>query len=1161
MADPPPGCPHCAAVSPPGARFCDNCGRPLERSCPGCGTSNRPGARFCNHCGANLADPQPVAAPAPPAPASPAPAPPEGALIQEGPTPPEPATHEPGTLHEGERKHATVLFADVRGSTALIEALDAEQAIAALDPAVQAMVRAVERFGGVVNRRMGDGVMALFGAPVAAEDHALRACLAARAMVDGVALLQDPDIAIRVGLSSGDVVIRSTGNDANDYDAMGVTVHLAARMEQIAEPGTVLLTAATSRLAQGMLQLLPLGPIAVKGISRPVPAFRLLGASEQPSWEIRSAASSLSPFIGREAELTQLGLALRRARLRRGQAVWVSADAGVGKSRLMHEFLRMLPPGDPDRGAEDGWSVLRVSATPQATGVAYHLTVQLLRALAGAAPGEPTAEVARKLLATLAQPPDAVIDTVPLLALLDQPVEAREPAGWASQDQAARRRRLLAALRQVVLRAAAARPLILLVDDFHWVDQPSIAVLDEIVAAMGAARLLVLLTTRPERRPTWRSDAAGGDVVAVQLQPLAPGNADALLQGLLGAADALAPLRARIVAQADGTPLFLEEIARSLQESGVIAGYDADTPALAAARLTELAIPASVQAILAARMDRLPPVRRRLLQIASVIGKDVPSALLAAIADLPSAQLGAELAELRAAGFLYEVALPTGIEHTFKHALTHVVAYDSLLRRHRRDLHARVHAAMLSLYGDREEELTEQLAGHALRGEVWSDAVRHALAAGDRANHRSGWQEAVAFLEHAVAALDHLPRDQQTIARGIEARLKLRVVLAPLADVPRMMRYLDEAGALAQQAGDQVMLARVNISRGAMLAHMGDIGGALSVGRMALDTMLAVHDSVGVVGAAFALSQAMWYAGEFAAGAEVLIANLPHVRNERRLQGTMITTGTASAIYLCSLSSIHVRTGNLAAATEASSEARAIAEATRRPFDLLAVAIYEGPLYLELGNVEAAIEVLEAAMDIARTSDILVHIPFIARSLGRAYTRAGRLDEAEALLDSASDYATRHGLHGMRLLCGPPLALLRVQRDDPRALATCQATLEAARANGMRPVEAQAQGALGIYHARRAGAAQPGAAAEAESWLRRAIALADELGMRPTAVAVRAALGDLLRPEGRLEEAAALDAEVAALRVAMGHDGSVSYPVPPFRTAPRGALGSAGHLP
>lgn len=1139
MAEAAATCPHCAAPAAPGARFCDNCGKALERVCPSCNTANRPGARFCNQCGTRLAADAP--AEKPPRRAAEPPA-------ERAPEPPPELS-----LSDGERKHASVLFADVRGSTALIEALDAEQAIAALDPAVQAMVRAVERFGGVVNRRMGDGVMALFGAPLATEDHAQRACLAAHAMVGEVQALGDPDIAIRVGLHTGEVVIRPTGIDSGDYDAMGVTVHIAARMEQIAEPGTVLLTGATARLAQGALQLLPLGPIPVRGISQPVEVFRLLAAVDQPSWVVRSSANALSPFVGREAELTQLGLALRRARLRRGQAVWVSADAGIGKSRLMHEFLRMLPQGD--------WQVLRVAATPQVTGVPYHMAVQLLRALSGAAPNAASAEVARRLLEALSRRPElGAVDAVPLLALLDQPVTdaAAGEQNWANQDQAARRRRLLAALRQVVLREAASGPLILLVDDFHWVDQPSIALLDELVAAMGTARMMLLVTTRPERVPDWRSEAAGADVVPIPLQPLPPGNADALLQDLLGASDALAPLRARIIAQADGTPLFLEEIARSLIESGQVDPDAANPDALGAdsgGRLTDIVIPASVQAILAARIDRLPPARRRVLQVASVIGKDVPLPLLEAISELPAGHLGAELAALRAGGFLYEVALPNGIEHTFKHALTHAVAYDSLLRRHRRDLHARVLAAMQTLYGERQEELTEQLAGHALRGEAWPEAVRHALAAGDRANSRSAWQEAVAFLEDAVTALDHLERSPETIAQGIEARIRLRAVLAPLADVPRMMRYLDEAGALSREAGDQVMLARVNISRAAMLAHMGEVGGAIVASRSALATMQAVHDSMGVVGAAFALGQALWYAGDFAEAATILNANIAHLQNERRLQGTMITTGTATAIYLCKLSAVHVCTGDLAAAVAASRQAREIAEATRRPFDLLACALYEGPLHLALGNVQAAIDVLEDGLEITRTSDIPVHIPFIARSLGRAYARAGRLADAEALLDSASDYAARHGLDGMRLLCGPALAMVRARRGDQRALATCQATLETAKAAGMRPVEAQAMRALGQLHHRAAGeATAPASLAEAENWLRRAIALADELGMRPTATGARADLALVLRDAGRAPEAAALEAVCAEARRAMGGDGSVGYPPPPPRLSSRDAI-------
>ena len=232
-------------------------------------------------------------------------------------------------------------------------------------------------------------------------------------------------------------------------------------------------------------------------------------------------------------------------------------------------------------------------------------------------------------------------------------------------------------------------------------------------------------------------------------------------------------------------------------------------------------------------MDRLPPFRRRLLQVASVIGKDIALPVLEAVADMAPDVLATELAALRAAGFLYEVAQPSGIAHSFKHALTHAVAYESLLRRHRRDLHARVLAAMRRLFAGREAELTEQFASHALRGEAWEEAVGHAIAAAERANARSAWQEAVAFLEDAIAALGHLPVTAETRALGIGARLKLRAVLAPLADVPRMMRYLDDALDLAASGGDAVALAQVNISRGAMLAHMGETAEAVAVGRAA----------------------------------------------------------------------------------------------------------------------------------------------------------------------------------------------------------------------------------------------------------------------------------------------------------------------------------------
>jgi class 3 adenylate cyclase/tetratricopeptide (TPR) repeat protein len=1062
------GCPHCAAVNQATARFCDACGLAMERACESCNATNRPGARFCSQCGVGMAGPANTPAPT--------------------------ATSQ--IEADGERKHATVLFADVRGSTSLIAEVDAEMAIQLLDPALRIMQEAVERFGGVVNRHMGDGVMALFGAPVAAEDHALRACLAARAMVDAIAAMNDAAIAIRVGMASGEVVIRPTGRDATDYDAMGVAAHIAARLEGMAEPGTVLLPAATAQLVQGMTELEALGPQVLRGIDTPVPLFRLIAAAERSSWEIRSSAQSLSRFVGRESELTQLGLALRRARLRRGQAVSIVADAGVGKSRLVHEFFRTL--------SEDSWQVMRVAATPQSTAVPYFLAGELLRALCGANHSDPVASVAAQLSDVLLKR-DPHADMVPLLSLLDA---TPEEAGWELMDQPARRRRLVAALRTAVLAAAAEGPLVLVVDDYHWVDQPSVAVLNAIVDSMGSARVLLLMTSRPDQRPVWPdAQGLGANCIEIDLQPLAPGNAEALLAELIGNSDALAPLRARIVAQADGTPLFLEEIASSLIESGVVRPGSEALPMFG-----EVSIPVSVQAILAARIDRLPAARRRLLQVASVIGKDLALPLLASISELGTTELAEELAALRAAGFLYESVQPGGIVHSFKHALTHAVAYDSLLRRHRRILHARVLAAMEQIFATRLAEMTEQLASHAMRGEAWPDAVRYCLAAAERANARSAWQEAVAFLESAVQALGHLPQGAEQVATGIAARLRLRAVLAPLADVPRMMRYLDEARGLADAAGKQMLLAQVNISRGAMLGHMGEIEDGIAAGRAALETMHQAGDSEGVVGASFALGQSLWYAGGYEEAEALMTANLPHLAREAKLQGN-VTTGTASVIYLCCLSNVRVDTGNLAQARAALRQARAVAEATSRPFDLLATSLYEGPLHLVSGRATVAADILESALDIARGSDIPVHVPFIARSLGRAYALSGRLDEALVLLHDAMRYASDHGLEGMRLLCGPALGLAQALSGSNEAVETCKAIAAAARAQGMRPTAVQALHVQAIAHARR------GDLATAEACFVEAIAAATALGMRPEAAQAQENLSRLLLDQGRDHEA------------------------------------------
>ena len=378
-------CPRCGQSALPG-QYCDNCGAQIEKTCRSCSATNRPNARFCANCGTAFE------------------------TLEKSPLSAGPDTS------GAQQKQVTVLFADISGSTELISRMDAEDASHTLGSVIGVISKAVTRFGGVVIRRMGDGVMVLFGAPVAAEDHAARACFAALAALDAVSRMGDLALPIRVGICSGPVILRKTGRDDEDYDVAGITAHIAARLEQQAEPGTVLLAQQTASLVTGIANVESIGKIALKGIAEPLPVFRLVSATDRPSWIVRSGAKALSTFVGREDELAQLSLALGRAWAGRAQAVALVADAGMGKSRLLHEFLGNL--------AQGAWHVMRVETTPQSTAIPYFLITALLREFVGCSQEDTTAEVAARLPSVIASLGlDPQFDTTPLLAHLDREVD------------------------------------------------------------------------------------------------------------------------------------------------------------------------------------------------------------------------------------------------------------------------------------------------------------------------------------------------------------------------------------------------------------------------------------------------------------------------------------------------------------------------------------------------------------------------------------------------------------------------------------------------------------------------------------------------------------------------------------------------------------------
>jgi class 3 adenylate cyclase/tetratricopeptide (TPR) repeat protein len=751
-------CPRCQQDNPTHARFCVGCGARLALTCGSCGAELPGGARFCLQCGnaVTAGTAAPVGAPAP-----------------ETYTPKHLAERiltSKATL-EGERKQVTVLFADLKGSMELLADRDPEEARKLLDPVLERMMEAVHRYEGTVNQVMGDGIMALFGAPLAHEDHAVRACYAALRMQESVAQYAEGvfrshgvPLQIRVGLNSGEVVVRAIGSDLHmDYTAVGQTTHLAARMEQMATPGTILLAPATLQLAEGYVQVAARGPVAVKGLPEPVEIYALSGASAQRTRFHTAAARGLTRFVGRDAEIEQIRRALTLAQDGRGQLVAVVGEPGVGKSRLVYEFTHSHRTQD--------WLILEAGSVSYGKATSYLPLIDLLKAYFKVHDRETHRDIREKVtgkLLTLDRTLEPILPA--LLALLDVPVE---DAHWQALDPAQRRQRTLDAVKHLLLRESQGQPLLVVFEDLHWIDAETQALLDGLVESLPTARLLLLVDYRPEYQHGWGRKTYYSQL---RLDALPPESAGELLSALLGDDPALEPLKRLLVKR--GNPFFIEESIRTLAETGALAGERG------AYRLTRalqaIEVPATVQVILTARIDRLPADDKRLLQTASVIGKDVPFALLHAVAELSEDAVHRAIARLQAAEFLYETRLFPAPEYTFKHALTHEVTYGTLLQERRKALHARIVDAIERFYPDRLPEHVEGLAHHAVRGAMWERAVRYLRQAGEKAVARSANREAVAFFEQALTALSQLPESRETLGEALDIRIPLGACLGTI---------------------------------------------------------------------------------------------------------------------------------------------------------------------------------------------------------------------------------------------------------------------------------------------------------------------------------------------------------------------------------------------
>ena len=566
----------------------------------------------------------------------------------------------------------------------------------------------------------------------------------------------------------------------------------------------------------------------VKGLTEPVEVFELTGVSGLRRRLQAAVARGLTRFVGREQELAAIHQALARAETGHGQIVAIVGEAGVGKSRLVYECIHS--PHTP------GWLVLESASVSYGKATPYFPVLDLLKRYCHLEEQDDARTMRAKVTGQVLTLDEALQDTLPALLSLLEVLPDDSP--FRTLDPPQRRQHTLQALKRVLLRESQVQPLLLVFEDLHWIDSETQALLDSLVESLPTARLLLLVNYRPEYQHGWGSKTY---YTQLRLDPLPPASADEFLQALLGDDPSLAPLKQLLIARTEGNPFFLEESVRTLVETGVLVG-EPGAYRLAQA-LPAIQVPATVQAVLAARIDRLPPEEKRLLQTAAVIGTEVPLPLLQAIAELPEDALHRGLAHLQAAEFLYETRLFPEPEYTFKHALTHEVAYSSLLLERRRVLHARIVEALEALAPERVAEQVERLAHHALRGEVWDKAVTYCQQAGARAYDRAAFREAVAAFEQALQALAHLPEDGDTRVLAIELRLALGGPLSALGEHGRRLALLGEAEALARALDDRARLVRVLARMARVLRLTGDPDGAMAAGQQALELAAELGES------------------------------------------------------------------------------------------------------------------------------------------------------------------------------------------------------------------------------------------------------------------------------------------------------------------------------
>ena len=1090
-------CSKCQSENREGVKFCEDCGAKMEVKCPSCGAFIAMGKRFCGECGHNLGKHKEAHS--------------ENYSEPQSYTPKHLADKILTTRSsiEGERKLVTVFFADVANYTSISEKLDPEEVHQIMDGAFKILIDEIHKYEGTINQFTGDGVMALFGAPVAHEDHAQRACYAALAIQNALEEYGDKiekdtgaEFKMRVGLNSGPVIVGAIGDNLRmDYTAVGDTTNLGSRMESIAGPGTILVSGNTHRLVRDFFEFEPLGKIEVKGKKELQEAFELIKAGEVETRIGASIAKGLTRFVGRKNSMAALMDAFDKVKSGSGQVVGLLGEAGVGKSRLLLEMRNMLPEGEYTY--LEGWCLQYGGPMP------YLPVLDILRSYLVIKEGDREFLIKKKMGEKILGLDEKLKSVIPPFQdLLSLRVDDED---FPKLEPKEKRERTFEAIRDLLVRGSQERPLVLTIEDIHWIDKTSEEFLDYMIGWLPNTAILLILLYRPEYTHPWGSKSY---YTKVGLDHLGTDSSSELVKAILEEGEAASELTQLILNRAAGNPLFMEEFTHTLLENGSIERKNEKY--VLSRKASDIQVPDTIQGIIAARLDRLEDNLKRTMQVASVIGRDFAFRILQTITGVRE-DLKSSLLNLQGLEFIYEKNLFPELEYIFKHALTQEVAYNSLLLKRRKEVHAKIGRAIEEIYAERLEEFYEMLAHHYSKSANKAKACHYLKLSGDKARGNFSASESVRFYREAIHVLHDQPETPDNRRACLEILMAMAYPMRPLGYPEGSLECLEEGESLAQGLGDQKALAYFQTHIGVYyLLSGGDPVKGREYIEKGLEGAELTEEVELIVPATYELISSQSIEGNFSRVCQIaskVIALIEKTHTEHEQFGRPANIySNLHGIYGQSLAA----TGNFMEGERLLEKGLSIAHNMNNLINIAMIEMLYGLFYLFKGDAENQVKHYRASVEYLEKSQLLIFLGPVWAWLGHAYLFSGQTDTA---LQCAKKGLKMHTDLSLPLFLGSfhwVLSEIHLAFGNlEKALVHAEQAVDLSEKNIEKYFEAESRINLGRIIA----ATDRKKSGEAREQMLLGVNMLDELQIRPRYAVGLMYLGEIYADAGQKEEA------------------------------------------